>query len=337
MKKNPENPNLIKLEELDKKLLFELDKDARQPLSQLAGKLRVNRIVAEYRMKQLQKAGVIRGCVAFVDPYTFGLASWKTYFRFQNITKEGEHELIAYIQKMPNLWWVIRTTGAYDLMFCVLAENHFTFFKTLQDFQQRFNTNILEIAITNHINSRWFTRNYLTGGQGDFVADTFTREPLKENIDPIDLQILKLVAADSRQPVVEMARTLGTTARIVSYRLKELEKRKIIVNHRLVLDVNRFGYTHYKVLLSLKDFTQKDVSGLLEFFRSHPNIENCSQSYGPWDMEFEMEVPGHAAFNELMLRLRETFSRIIRKYEYVQIYEELRPENNFLDYMNLSP
>lgn len=330
-----ERQGIIELDKIDKKILFQLDLDSRQPISLIAKKLKLSRIVVEYRMKKLEEAGIIRSYVGFVDPYKFGLVSWKTYINFQNLTKEKEEAVIQYLNKVPNLWWVIRTTGAFDLMFCVLAKNNFEYYKTLTDFQQKFNEVILDIAVTNHINSHWFTRNYFTKEQGDFIGNTFTKEPIIEKLDKIDVRILRIIAANCRKSVVEIAKELKITPRMVSYRLKELKKKEVIVNYRLNMDVTKFGYSYYKVLLSLKDFTRKDINSLIQFFKQHPNFENCSLSYGPWDIEFELEVKNHAHFNEIMMTLRETFPRIIRKFEYVQIYQELRHDNNFIEYMGI--
>ncbi|MFH1409210.1 MAG: winged helix-turn-helix transcriptional regulator [Nanoarchaeota archaeon] len=330
------NNTPLNLDLIDRRLLATLDENARMPVSRIAKKLRVSRAVIDYRMHQLEKYGIIRGYVGFIDPYLFGLASWKTYLKFQNLSSEKEAEVLDHLEKVPNLWWVIRTTGSYDLMFCVLSRNHFEYYQTLFEFQQRFNDIIFEVAITNHINSRWYSRNYLNGGSGVLVGDVFTTEPRVEQLDTLDIAILNEVAHDARASVVAIANRVKTTARVVSYRLRILEKQKVVVNYRLNLDVSKFGYSYYKVLLSLKEFTKKDITGLVEFFRQQPNIENSSQSYGPWDIEFELEVKDHQEFQAVMQQLRLTFPRIIKKFEYVQIVEEIRSENNFLQYMKLS-
>ena len=325
---------VVKIDKVDRKILSELDKNARQPVSVIAKKLRVSRIVIEYRMKKLERQGVIRSYVGFIDPCKFGLSSWKTYVKFQNLTQEKEKKLDIYLNSVPNLWWVIKTTGAYDLMFCVLARSPYEYYQTLFQFQQKFNAIIFDIAITNHIDSRWFTRNYLTGSRGEFIGPVFTKNPVNEEIKELDRKILEIVASNCRTSLVSIANKLNTSARIVSYHLRELEKKRIIVNYRLNMDVQKIGYSLYKVLLSLKDFSKSDIRAIEEFLLHEPNAVDKSTAYGPWDMEFELEVGSHSQFNEIMKRLRGAFPRIVKKFEYVQVYQELRHDNNFIGRMS---
>jgi Lrp/AsnC family transcriptional regulator, leucine-responsive regulatory protein len=327
--------DIVILDKIDKKILSELDLNSRQPISIIAKRLKLSRTIVEYRMQQLEKLGVIRGYVAFLDPYKFGFASWKVYFKFQNMNKEIEKEIHDYLGKQKNIWWVISTMGSYDLMFCVLAKNAYDFYESLMNFQQKFNKIVLEIAITNHINSHFFNRGYLKKIKGGkVIGDTFTKKPSIEKLDQIDYKILKVVSEKARMPSTEIAKKLKTTPAVIIHRLKNLEKKALFVHYILNLDVKRFGYEFYKVMITLKDFTKQDLNSLKEFFKNHPNIENNSQSYGPWNMEFEMEVENYQMFNQVLDELRGNFSNIITKINYVLIKKEEHFRNDFLDYVS---
>lgn len=323
--------NLVQLDNADKKIIYHLDLNARQPLSQLAKKVKLNRTIVEYRLKQLEKYSVIRSYTAFLDPYKFNLASWKVYFKFQNISASIENDIHSYLKTQENIWWVISTLGSYDLMICFLAENAYDFYESLMNFQQKFNTIVLEIAITNHINSHFYNRQYLQKDEGRIIGATFTQRPVKEKLDMIDYKILKEVSNNARLSSVEIAEKISITPTTVSYRLKNLQRRRIFVHYILNLDVKRFGFEFYKVLVTLKDFTKQDINSLIEFFKQHPHIENSAESYGPWNIEFEMEVENYLQFNEVINELRNQFPRIITKINYVLIKKEDYFRTSFLD------
>ena len=109
---------MYKLDKIDRKILYELDSNSRQPFSTIAKKVRCSRTIAEYRVKKLIEEGIIVSLSAFVDPAKFRLTSWKVYVQFQNREKKVQDEVISYIKNHRNIWWAILCEGNFDLMFC---------------------------------------------------------------------------------------------------------------------------------------------------------------------------------------------------------------------------
>ena len=71
--------NILKLSLLDKKLLYELDINSRQPLTQLSKKVRASPATIEYRLKRMEKVGLIRNYLTFLDAGKLGLMIWNIY------------------------------------------------------------------------------------------------------------------------------------------------------------------------------------------------------------------------------------------------------------------
>jgi len=92
----------------------------------------------------------------------------------------------------------------------------------------------------------------------------------------------------------------------------------------------KFIKTHFS-----QNLNKIKESGLRKFLELHPNIINYSNSWGPWEIEFEAEIENFKALAELINEIRKNFSDIIKKFEFVLIYEEIKATNNFLEYMKL--
>ncbi len=321
------------LDLLDRKILVELDQNSRQPFSIIAKKVRCSRTVVEYRVKKLFERGIIVSLSAFVDPAKFGLTSWKVYLQFHNKSKEVDKAITDFLQKEEKVWWVIKCEGNFDLMFSVLAQNVHEFYHFLNYFQSKFSKDESRIEITTHINPDFFSRGYLLNKESKKVCSTFLKEPIIEKLDKIDLEILQSLIKNSRMPSTEIATRLNTTARIVNYRIKELLKKKIITNFRLIPNVNKIGRDYYKVMLQLKDLTKDKENKLKKYLEVHPNIINLSNTWGPWEIEFEAEIESYKKLTELINQIRNEFSEIIKKMEFVLIYEEIKATNDFLNYM----
>jgi len=322
------------LDLLDRKILAELDQDSRQPFSQIAKKARTSRTVVEYRIKKLIESGIIISLSAFVDPAKFGLTSWKVYLQFHNKNKEIDQAITQFLQEEKRVWWIIKCEGNFDLMFLVLTKSVHEFYEFLSDFQSKFSRDEARIEITTHINSDFFSRGYLLNKESKKVCPTFLKEPTFEKLDKTDIEILKIIIKNSRTPSTEIATKLKTTARIVNYRIKDLLKRNIITNFRLIPNVNKMELDYYKVMFQLKNLTTEKEKKFKKFLELQPNIINYSNSWGPWEIEFETEIKNYKKLTELINIIRNEFSDIIKKIEFVLIYEELKATNDFLDYMH---
>ena len=321
----------IKLDKIDYKILAELDFNSRQPSSRIAKKLKLSRNIVDYRIKQLQEKGVILAFNAFIDPAKFDHISWKVYIRFQNLTTEKEKEMLDYLDKHPNVWWIIRCAGAFDLMFCVLADSIHSFYQEMLEFNTLFSNYVIETELTSHIDPEFYTRGYLAK-ESVIPSKSFLVKPIRMEFDDLDIKLLDLIGQNCRLPVTELARKLKSTPRIISYKLGQLEKAGVITWYRIILDPSKLGREYYKTLVNFKGITREKEAEFLGFCRSHPDIINISKAAGPWDMEFECEVESYHKYNELMHKIRELFPELIKQYRSLLIYEQLKYENNFIKY-----
>jgi DNA-binding Lrp family transcriptional regulator len=104
------------------------------------------------------------------------------------------------------------------------------------------------------------------------------------------------------------------TATGVKYKLKNLEKNKVIVAYKLLLDTSKLGYTYYKIDLDLEDMSI--IPSLHQFILQHPNILYRDVAVGGSDFEFDGEFPSQEAFYIFMDELKAQFPRKIRSYWY---------------------
>ncbi|MBW2963147.1 Lrp/AsnC family transcriptional regulator [Candidatus Woesearchaeota archaeon] len=87
-----------KVDELDKKLLFELDKDSTAPLYVLAERLKVTSETVASRIKKLVKKKIIVKFTAQVNLRVLGYDVAIVKIDLRNLTKEKEKLLVSYIK-----------------------------------------------------------------------------------------------------------------------------------------------------------------------------------------------------------------------------------------------
>ncbi len=332
MREIQQQSEVIQLDKVDRKILHQLDLDARMPISKIAHNLKISRIVADYRIKKMKQAGLIRAFTSMIDPCKFGFSSWKIYLRLHNLKPETEKQMIEFLNNHNQVWWVAKCYGSYDFLYSVFAESFYEFNQVLNKFHELFGAYIAEESINNHLEPRYFFRGYLIDETPKELCMPFMKKPTKEKVDEIDISIMRKMGKNCRIPLTELAQDLKITPRIVNYRIKELMKRQLIVFNRLSLDVNKLGMDFYKGLIYLKNVEEKHLRSLIQYCKEHPYINEVVKSVGAWQMEVEVEAREFKHFNEIMEELKLHFPDLIIKIEHVLLYQEYKAEFNFLDY-----
>jgi DNA-binding Lrp family transcriptional regulator len=111
------------VDELDKKILRLLSKNARIEYQELSAKLKVAANTIKYRIKNLEKTGVIEGYAISVDYTKLGLEMYTLQFK---LNSSRDEKLIAYLRTHKNIWFYYKYLGQenWDIGVGVVVKNH---------------------------------------------------------------------------------------------------------------------------------------------------------------------------------------------------------------------
>ena len=311
---------IYKLDLKDRKTLFELDLNSRQTASQIGKKVWLSKEVVNYRINNLIKKGFIKYFYTILNTLALGYSHYKIYLKLQNVNPEKEKKILDYFIKNKNCIWLGTCRGNWDLGISLLAKNplHFgrLYQKIVKDYGQYFlEKNILLIE----------------------KAPTFNRAYLKERIEPIELRyigekkikldetdkkILKIISTNARISIIDLINKLNLTRDIISYRIKKMQKDGIIQGFRTSFDLEKLGYSYYKILFTFKNLNEKREKELISYCRFNKNIVQYIKLIGNWDAEIEFEVQNDTQLHNFLLEIRSKFSDIIRNSEQLLVYEK---------------
>lgn len=315
---------MLKLDLLDKKILYELDINSRIPLNQLAKKVNSSVSVVDYRMKRMEKENLIKNYLTFLDAGKLGLMIWNIYLEFKNTTSEKEKDISDYLKSIKNCWWIARTSGRWNLIFSIGVKNIKEFYKILSEFHNKFGNNILNQNIEAHAKIEIISRGFFLNKPGK--NKEWYKEIKKEKIDKTDKKILKFISKNARLSSVEIAEKTKLTARIVSYRIKELQKRNIIHRFRLDLDLTKIGYNFYKIILKTKNSNARKIELLKNYCINEGNIVHFEEKIGSWMLELEINSENYENVDEQMKRIKDKFQDFIESYEILLIKKEIKSD-----------
>jgi Lrp/AsnC family transcriptional regulator, regulator for asnA, asnC and gidA len=108
------------IDDLDKKIITELDGDARRSYTELAKVLKVSEGTIRNRVKNLQKRNIIR-LEPVINPYALGY-NFITMMALE--VKVSDLPTVAeMLAKMPNVYYLAFVTGRYDVIAIILSKS----------------------------------------------------------------------------------------------------------------------------------------------------------------------------------------------------------------------
>lgn len=315
----------IKLDLKDRKILYELDKNARQTNSEIGKKIRLNKNTVNYKIKRLEKEGVILGYYPVIDSSKLGVFLVRCYLKFFNTNSEQEQEIIEWLKKDKRVGVVVQIETIYDLAFISPVKDIYEFDKFWLDFKKKFRKHVWNERVDIFSGVYHFKRKYIINSKDPESYDLLGENKLAEH-DELDLNILRMLSKNAKTPLIDIAETLKTPERTIAFRIKKLEKKKIIQSYRVNINIAKIGYQYFKVNMVLNDMANYEK--LFDFTHNHPNIIYYDKTLSNYDFEIDVEIESKEKLIELLKQIKQQFS--IRSTEILSFKEyhklELIPE-----------
>jgi len=318
--------NNDKLDIKDRKILYELDKNARQSNAEIGRKVRLSKEVVNYRIGRMVERGAILKFHTIVNYFKLGVVKYKLYLRLRNVDREKLEEIGEYFRKHEKTEWVVTCTGRWDMIVSYIVRNVNEFDDEVQNMMNRFSQHVQEKAMTITLYLAHHVREYL----GDVPAHErrsvvyHTSADKLERVEELDLKILKIIANNARMPVREIAAQLKTTPRVVQYRLRKMEKDNIILAYKVHLDPKTMGNVFCKAIVYLASSTKERLNQFVSYCSSLPQAVWPQRVMGAWDFELDFELENYDRFQETMFDIKEKFSDIIQNYEFIIVSKEFK-------------
>ena len=105
----------------------------------------------------------------------------------------------------------------------------------------------------------------------------------KYQLDELDKQILRMIAANARIPFLEVARACNVSGAAIHQRVQRLTNLGILIGTGYFMDPSKIGYeTCAYIGLNLKNPTEFDK--VMDEVQKIPEIVECHYTSGPYDL-----------------------------------------------------
>ncbi len=306
---------VYKLDLKDKRILKELDFNARQSYSELAKNVGLSKQGVEYRVQQLIKKGIITRFYPVINVPKLGYFYCRVSITWKNIGPEELQKIYDDVNNDSRIFWVFESQGDFDFFFGLWCRTLTDFHYFIDEFMAKYSRYVksrVENIATDVVH---YEHRYLLGRtatQEIHIAES----PVRIAIDELDKQILALLAEDARISLVVLGQKLKEHPKTIAYRIQRMEKQKLIEGYRIGIDHNLLGYTYYKIFLNISDFSHQDLRKLKEFIKNHPATIYLIEGINlHGDLDFEMMIKDNQELFNFIKILRKEFPKIVGNYQ----------------------
>jgi len=320
-----------KLDLKDRKILYHLDIDSRQSFASIGKKVGLHKDSVADRVKKLIEKGIIKGFFTVIDYSKIGLNAYRFYFSFLNITPKLKKEIIDYFINIEYVGSVKSLDGNYDLLVIIYVNNYpqaLAFWQnTLKQYGKYFSKKVFSALFQ----VEDYTNNFLLGENDSKLKRCYKwfNSGNIVKIDDIDNQIIRLISQNSRIPLIEIAKSINKTSRIVQNRLKKLIESDIIIAYRLHINFQKIGYFAFKVDIELNQFDK--IDDILKYFKLNPNFIYFCKTIGYVDLEISFYLNNSYQLNQIMEEISKKFPDAIKNYTYFSTLKVYKDYMSFFD------
>lgn len=302
----------------DRKILYRLAKDARQPFSKIGKKVGLPKNVVIYRVKRLQEKGIIKNYYTIIDTHKLGYTILRLYIKLQYTPSEVKKEIIEYFLKCKYGGVIHEAEGTYDLVIYLYVKNlqefHVFWRNTMDKYRDYFETQILSF----YLKGTMFDLSFLIDEERtDRNKIELFGDTTKVNIDDLDMKILHLLSQNARTPTVEIAKKLNSTTITVSKKINNLIKIGVIRGFSVVIDFSKLGYRGYRVDINLKEYKRRQQ--IINYITSNPNLMDNDETVGYADIQVAFYLTSDKELQPIIDDIASKFPNVIKNYNYFTV------------------
>ncbi len=309
----------LELDKKDRDLLYLLDVNGRLTYSQLAKRTKMSKQLVKYRIERLEKEGFIKGYFPMIDTSKLGYTTFRLYLKFRNITPSRKEEIIEYLKKQKSIWAVVLISGKWDIALGISVKDIYGYYEVWEEILKRYLPNITDYKVSIYSPIYHYSKAYLVEQEDDSKIRILGGNE-KTSFDELDINILKKLSKNARTSLVDISNELKQSAELISFRIRQLEKKGIIQGYRAMIDVEKFGYEFYKAEIRLSSY--ENINQILSFCHRHPNIYQTDKTIGGETIEIEFHVKSLNEMLGIIGELEKHFPKTIDWFDYITVLSE---------------
>jgi len=149
-------------------------------------------------------------------------------------------------------------------------------------------------------------------------------------LDTKDKKIIYELDVDGFATNSVIAKKVGLSKQVVGYRIKQLEKKKIIRKIYGIYDLEKLGYSGHKVFFQMQNLDKESEQKIIKYFNSHKNIVWFGIYEGRFDFVISLFEKNKVSFDKTLSKIVSDLSDHIADFEITEYTGVLALKKKYL-------
>ncbi|MBU0756662.1 MAG: Lrp/AsnC family transcriptional regulator, partial [Nanoarchaeota archaeon] len=299
----------------DRKILSELDLNSRQPISQIAKRVRLSRAVTEYRIKKLENERVIQGYYTVINTSKLGYHYCRIYLHIRSITPEKDKEIIEFISKLKHVIWFSQQEYTWEIVIVALVKNLSHLNDIYKAIIYKYSDIIDNTEVSVAVKIHHFRNKFINFDPKTIYPESIIGEVSDVyELTPNEKRIIQQLKKDTKISLIQLAVKINLDVKTVSKTLNNLIHNNILLEFRPQINLKTFDLTHFHVFLTLENMDSKRESQVFQYIKAQPYTIYATECIGKPDLEFDVLVKNQEELNDFMKKFKLQFVNNIKKY-----------------------
>lgn len=298
---------MLKISELDSKILKYLLQDGRQSFAEIAKKCNVSKNKVWKRYKAMEKKGIIVGATLQINYSILGYDALAILL--MSIEAQQIDQVMEGINQIKEVFPYRHYNSAYNLRGVAILRD----LSELDQVKETIRKSLPITGLKTHIwtgvrnipqNLKLAANEKMTNEKR--LPTALGKRQLRDKegkIDDIDRQIINKLSVNGRAPFSEIAQEIGTSTDTIVKRYHKLKERGVI-KVSIQINLNRLGY-HSLLDFSIACVSSLSLSGIVESLEKTPDVIIITKTSG----DFDLQVTAAIRDVEQMFTLQEEIAR----------------------------
>src|SRR3989344_5785451 len=294
-----------KLNQSEKKVLSLLEQNCRLPANQIAKKTRLSPEGVLKIIRRLEEAKIIIKFNTKINYARMGYKIYPVHIKLLKLDKEIIRTIKQVIKQHKTCAWHIFCEGEYDLLLS---------FKILSE-KEKLDMNQLLVDISDFILDKDISivlhafeiSKSLSDHEQPKLFSTYNHDLEKLNLSPKEIEIIDILKSNARENILNIAKLTNLSAKVVSSKLKKLEKDNVISGFKTKINTAALDYQPCIALISLKKYNNQEIKKFIAYCQYKGGINYLVRQIGKYDLELTIDVQNINEFYELMDDIRNQF------------------------------
>jgi DNA-binding Lrp family transcriptional regulator len=285
----------------------------------VAQELRMKEKTVRLQMQRLKERGLV-SLRPLIDVYRLGLVQWGVFFSIASGAHDAPSEILRYLVGREDISFVCELGGEYHFEVTVCAAGPSEAASFVEELGMRLPEGTIHKAVAARLALFDFRIKYLFGASGTPQILSWGHSSGAISIDELDHHILRALSRGEFTSASELGRRYGVSHTAVSNRIARLERERVIVGYRYLLDTFALGYQSHLVLMFAQSMGGSFRKRLLDFCRDHLLVRFLVHNFGAWEYECGIEVSESQQVSEFTRELGNVFAKELGTFRVAPIF-----------------